>query len=1286
VPGGKIDIRVDPDLQGFQGKLASGLRAATSSLSPIAKGIGLAVAGGLAVGSLALKDAISLGIEYGNNLNTLQSVSQATGAEMKQVGAVAKALGNDLTLPATSASDAAQAMLELAKGGLSVSEAMIAAKGTLQLAAAAQVSGAEAAEIQANSLQAFGLAADQAGRVSDVLANTANAASGEIIDVAYAMKQAATVANQYGLSIEDTATALGLLANAGIKGSDAGTLLKSALAALASPSKPAADAIRDLGLKVFDAQGRFVGLRSVMDQLHGASTRMTQQQYAAATSTAFGTDAMRLAGLAAQVTVKDWDAMHVAVSRSGGAAEVSAAKMKGLGGALQGFRSQAETVQLGVYEVIEPALESLVRKSTVLLGKAGNSLIDVLKTGESVAVQFGPRIAAAIDRKADAIGASVKKLAAPLAEGLGDAALQGIAIAGDYLHSLGEAVDTAVDKVSPLAKATGELVKSLSQSGGPIGAFGAGLGLIGDAAAGAAHLLGPPVAIVGALVRAFTDLPGPVQTAALALLALRAGPQVLSTLRSALSSTSRDADETAAKTGLLGRAFSAVTAPVRIAASGLSAATNTVRQFGGEVALQRGLIEQSGVSIGRLQGAVHAFEVSTIPAVAAARNFRDQTGAIRDAAAATGQPISAMGAAIGTLVERSTGMSQIRDSFHSASEGATRFSTAAGLAAGAGTGLKLAGQGLLGALGGPFGLAIAGAGIGLGFLASSQERAAASAEKHKQDIDKLAASLDKQTGAATSRTKADIADANAKNGVSDAANRQRIALDELLEAQTGNENAVTRVNHSLREQVSALLQNDAGLRDAARRLGEYGVSMGDLTEAAVGNEGALKRVEDRMAHLGKGEKIDFHGQLRIITDATRDFGLLGGTIGKANEDLAESQKRLRDARDALGSSSPFAERFTVALDGLGNSASSAASKAGYLKSILDDLRGGQIALANAQAALDRTFTSINDSLKSGIDRADGWGNALLKTDGALNTVTKNGQLLQRTADDISGQMANVAVATLDASRAMKDDLPTSFAKVRDSATQTRQRFMDVALAMGLNQQQAATLADQYGLIPEVVATQITTNGTAPKVQQEISGVLTKIHSIPGNTNTTVSALTAEAEERLKALGYNVDHLPNGKVVVTVSANTDPFFAALNRLRDSKTGTIMGLPVRFAEGGIAAAYASGGLRPMRGGVADIIGPNTWRVIGDRMQGDESYIPINQSARSVNILQETADRMGFALLKRYAQGGMASSGPISPAPVVPTGAVINNHVTVRDNEDAYVAATVMSRELAFQLRVS
>ena len=336
------------------GRLRSGLASVASGFGAVAA----TAAGGLGVAGVigSFTSAITVGNDLTNSLNTLSAVSGASGAEMAQVSARARELANDVSLPATSAGSATAAMVELAKGGFNVKQSMDAARGTLQLAAAAQIDAAQAATIQSQALQAFGKNATYASTTADILANAANASSAEIVDVASALQQSGTVANQFGVSMQDTASAIAMMANAGIRGSDAGTLLKSALLALTDQGNPAQGAIEKLGLTVYDAQGKFVGLQSLFGQLQKASKSMSAEQYQAASATLFGSDAMRIAGIAAQQGAGGFAKMNAAVGRQGAAADVAAAKTQGLPGAFERAKNAVEDFMLSVYNVIKAPL------------------------------------------------------------------------------------------------------------------------------------------------------------------------------------------------------------------------------------------------------------------------------------------------------------------------------------------------------------------------------------------------------------------------------------------------------------------------------------------------------------------------------------------------------------------------------------------------------------------------------------------------------------------------------------------------------------------------------------------------------------------------------------------------------------------------------------------------------------------------------------------------------------------------------------------------------------------
>lgn len=335
---------------------------ATGGWTDRLKGLGVMLVGVFAVDSFigAVTDVINVGNDLTSQLNTMQGVSGATAAEMEKVSKAARDLGNDAALPATSASKAAAAMTELSKGGFSVEDSMTAARGTLVLAAAAQVDAARAAEIQSDALNIFGQKADYATKAADILANTANASSVEIEDVANAMKFAGSTANVLGIDMKDTAAAIGVMGNAGIKGEQGGTVLRGVLSSLAAPSKQASKAMDELGLSVFDAEGKFKGMPVLFDQLTAAQKRMTPEAFAAASATAFGREAMVFAGVAAQAGAEGFNKMAVAVDENGSAMRLAETQMQGLPGAWEGLQNSIEAVQLTLYDLIKGPLEQLV--------------------------------------------------------------------------------------------------------------------------------------------------------------------------------------------------------------------------------------------------------------------------------------------------------------------------------------------------------------------------------------------------------------------------------------------------------------------------------------------------------------------------------------------------------------------------------------------------------------------------------------------------------------------------------------------------------------------------------------------------------------------------------------------------------------------------------------------------------------------------------------------------------------------------------------------------------------
>ena len=302
-----------------------------------------------------------LGTTYESALNTFQAVTKATSEEMAQASQVAKQLGADVSLPATSAKDAALAMSELGKAGLTAAESMAAAKGVLQLAAAGQLEEAKAAEIAANALNSFSLKAEEATRVADLLAAASNASSAEVTDVAESFSQASASFAAAKIPIEDLTTAIALLANAGIKGSDAGTSLKTFLSSLQAPSKEGARALQELGVTVFDLEGKMKSLPDIIGQFDKSLTGLTDEKKVQAIQAIFGSDASRAAQILFKEGAAGFEQIKNAVTQTGAAADLAAAKTKGVGGAFESLKSQVETIGITIFDALKgPAEQGLI--------------------------------------------------------------------------------------------------------------------------------------------------------------------------------------------------------------------------------------------------------------------------------------------------------------------------------------------------------------------------------------------------------------------------------------------------------------------------------------------------------------------------------------------------------------------------------------------------------------------------------------------------------------------------------------------------------------------------------------------------------------------------------------------------------------------------------------------------------------------------------------------------------------------------------------------------------------
>lgn len=313
---------------------------------------------------------VKAGIDYRDTMNTLQAVSGATAGQMKSLSNEAIQLGNDITLPNTSASDAANAMTELSKAGLSVKDTMGAAHGTLELATAGNLDVSQSATDVANALLTFKLRGSDANVVADQLAAAANISSGEVQDFADALHYAGGSAAALHIPIADVNTMLAEMANQGLTGTRAGTSLNDVFTRLASPTQQAATAMQQYGVSAFNANGQLKPMPQVIDQFNGALGKMTPQAQQAFLNLVFGTQGARAANVVFGQSVGVFNQTEAAVTKVGAAHQLAAAKSQGLGGEMRSIGNTIQTDTLQAYLAVEPEMTKIATIGANQLGPA----------------------------------------------------------------------------------------------------------------------------------------------------------------------------------------------------------------------------------------------------------------------------------------------------------------------------------------------------------------------------------------------------------------------------------------------------------------------------------------------------------------------------------------------------------------------------------------------------------------------------------------------------------------------------------------------------------------------------------------------------------------------------------------------------------------------------------------------------------------------------------------------------------------------------------------------------
>lgn len=330
---------------------------------------------GVAAGVLAagIGLAVNAAIDFEKRVSAIGAVSGATADQMELLRKKALQLGQDT---AFSASEAALAMEELVKSGLSVEDVLNgAADATVALAAAGEVSLPEAAKIASNAMNQFQLAAQDLPHIADLIAGAANASAIDVSEFGLAMSQAGAVANLVGLSFDDLATAIALLGNAGVKGSDAGTSLKTMLQNLQPTTTKQIELFKELGImtengtnRFFDQQGHVKSLADIAGILNVALKDMTDQQKSMALETIFGSDAIRAAAVLTQAGADGFNELAGAMDKVK-AADVAKARLDNVAGSIEQLKGSLETAAIMFGTALLPVIRKVTDIITFLVNK-----------------------------------------------------------------------------------------------------------------------------------------------------------------------------------------------------------------------------------------------------------------------------------------------------------------------------------------------------------------------------------------------------------------------------------------------------------------------------------------------------------------------------------------------------------------------------------------------------------------------------------------------------------------------------------------------------------------------------------------------------------------------------------------------------------------------------------------------------------------------------------------------------------------------------------------------------
>lgn len=398
----KIDTKVDTG--GFHSGVEKMKSIASKGVSAMTTAFA-AVTAGIAAGGTA---AATVGSSFEAAMSKVSAISGSTGKDLQSLTDKAKEMGAKTKF---SASESAEALQYMAMAGWDTKSMLDGIDGIMSLAAADGLDLATTSDIVTDALTAFGLKASDSTHFADVLAKASSSANTNVSMLGESFKYVAPLAGTMGYSVEDVSLALGLMANASVKGSMAGTSLKTALSNLASPTQQMAEVMEKYGISISDTEGNALPLIDVLKQLREKFGTLSETEQTAAASTLFGKEAM--SGMLAIINASDSDFKNLTenINNADGAAQSMADTMQdNLQGQITILKSALEGLGIEIYEGMQAPLKDAAIEAQGYVNRLTEAFTDGGLTGmiEEAGNIFGELAVKAAEAAPKMVDAAIK--------------------------------------------------------------------------------------------------------------------------------------------------------------------------------------------------------------------------------------------------------------------------------------------------------------------------------------------------------------------------------------------------------------------------------------------------------------------------------------------------------------------------------------------------------------------------------------------------------------------------------------------------------------------------------------------------------------------------------------------------------------------------------------------------------------------------------------------------------------------------------------------------------------